>query len=58
MRFSSISGREGEKKYEGGAQLRASFNFPVRFLFYSPSDVPETGLPVYREGVVLFKEEK
>lgn len=41
-----------------GAQLRASFNFPVRFLFYSPSDVPETGLPVYREGVVLFKEEK
>lgn len=40
-----------------GAQLRASFNFPVRFLFYSPSDVPEDGPPVYREDVVLFKEE-
>ena len=41
-----------------GAQLRASLNFPVRLLFCSPSDVPEAGLPVYREDVVLFKEEK
>ncbi len=41
-----------------GAQLRASFYLPVRFLFYCPPDVPEDGPPVYREDVVLFKEEK
>ena len=40
-----------------GAQLRASFNFPVRLLFYCPPDMPEEGPPVYREDVVLFKEE-
>lgn len=41
-----------------GAQLRASFYFSTSLLFYFPPDVPEAGLPVYREGVVLFKEEK
>ena len=41
-----------------GASAPRLFLFSVRLLFYSPSDVPEAGQPVYREDVVLFKEEK
>ena len=40
-----------------GTSAPRLFLFSVRLLSYCPSDVPEAGQPVYREGVVPFKEE-